>query len=130
VVPTTPRIRAGVDVAVKPDGTLTVAAQTASFPSFGLRVFAEHEVMATVVLYDSACHRASGEGGVTNLVDLLGRPHRLAATPLAALISHVCVPFALPGDGASPDDDFLEYPEKLPAFVLAVRYADSRDSGP
>jgi hypothetical protein len=39
------------------------------------------------------------------------------------------VPFALPGDGASPDADFRQYPEKLPAFVLAVRYADSRANG-
>jgi hypothetical protein len=129
VVPTTPRIRASVDLVVKPEGTLTVAAQTASFPSFGLRVFAEAEVMATVVLYDSGCHRVAGEGGRTNLAALLTRPHRLATTPLAALLTHACVPFALPGDGASPDADFRQYPEKLPAFVLAVRYADSRANG-
>ena len=126
VVPATPRIRASVDLVVKPDGTLTVAAQTPSFPSFGLRIFAEHEVVATVVLYDSICHRLAGDGGRTNLGALLARPHRLTATPVAALISHGCVPFALPGDGASPDDDFRQYPEKLPAFVLAVRYAESR----
>ncbi len=124
VVPTTPRIRASVDLVIKPDGTLTVAAQTPSFPSFGLRVFAEAEVSATVVLYDSVCHRLTGDGGRTNLVALLARPHRLDATPIAAVISHECVPFALPGDGASPDDDFRQYPEKLPAFVLA-RYADA-----
>jgi hypothetical protein len=126
VVPTTPHIRASVDVVVKPDGTLTVAAETASFPSFGLRVFADDQILATVVLYDSLCHRLAGDGGRTNLVALLARPHRLTATPVGALLTHGCVPFALPGDGASPDDDFRQYPEKLPTFVLAARYADSR----
>lgn len=126
VVPFVPRIRAALDLVVKPDGTMTVHGSTGSFSSIGLRLEADGEPVTSVVLNDASCFRLAGDGGFTNLHALASRVRTIDVRPIGALRDDPCIPVALPGDGIDPLDGQGADPEAVAVLLIATRYAAGR----